>query len=205
MYFKVNTYFSISDCAFLFAVTSNEGNMYATKTFPITVILEAAILTILLLYGCKSKYSKYDFKNHKFDVQVIERLPLFDSLGWVLVQYYPSIEQHFKNGMRFQYITAHDGNDLYKAYPKEGADKIKGLLNNIGGQYIYGFEVFKDTTMKFLISDTYIQEYNIDISERLSFFPNTDSIKHKEPPTKDTILNKHWQYWIQFDERVSLF
>jgi len=204
LYFKVNAYFSAVP-ELQSPVTFNWIPMYLNKIYSIRVALTVAIVALSLLYGCQSKYSKYDFKNHKFDRQVIERLPLYDSLSWVLVRYFPSIEQHFKNGMLFQYITSKDGNDLYQAYPKEGADKIKGLLNKLGGQFIYGFQVFKDTTMKFFISDTYIQEYNVDIFERLSFFPRADSIKHKEPPTKDTILNKHWQYWIQFDERVDLF
>ena len=159
------------------------------------------IIVLCIATGCGHKALNTYFKNHGFDKQVIEKLPIYDSLANILLENYSSIHSHIKKEDNYyRYIPSRDGNDIYKLLPKPGAEKVEQYIAQIGTNHIYGFEVFKDTTMKILISDTYIQADHLYVRERLSFYPLGGNIRQRDFPIKDTILNRNWQYWISFDE-----
>jgi hypothetical protein len=84
---------------------------------------------------------------------------------------------------------------------QDEAAKIKAYITQLGPNFFYGFDLYKDSTMKFYVRDTLLKSYHLEMYERLSFFPaGTDSIKKRDFPSRDTILNRNWQYWIRFDE-----
>jgi hypothetical protein len=153
----------------------------------------------ILQTGCRNSDLNSTFKNHQFDKQVIERLPVYDSLANTILANYPSAQFNHRTNS-YRYIPNLDGNDLYKVFSKEAGDKVKQLLTQLGPNLGYGFECYKDSTMKFLIRDTYIGKNHLSIRERLSYYPPGKNIRHREFPIKDTILTNHWQYWISFEE-----
>src|SRR5262245_37554287 len=163
------------------------------------------IVFLILSISCRSKFSTFDFKNYAYDKQVIEKLPVYDSLATVLLKHYSSIDTFIKTQSSYSYIPSEDGNDLFKHFPREGATKIRKYMTQIGDSLIYGFQVYKDSTIKIRIKEIYIQSYRLAIMERLSFYPTGNGIKRREYPDKDTLLNKNWQYWIAFDDREGLF
>jgi hypothetical protein len=163
------------------------------------------LLLLFITVSCRSKFSKFDFKNYKYDKQVIQKLPIYDSLVSVILKNYSSIEPYIKTQSSYSYIPLQHGNDLYKQFPREAAVKIRKYLNQIGDSLVSQFEVYKDSTIKFHIKDIFIQSYHITIMERLSYYPTGNGIKRRQYPDKDTLLKKNWQYWIAFDERVGVF
>jgi hypothetical protein len=60
--------------------------------------------------------------------------------------------------------------------------------------------VYKDSTIKIYIRDSSLKDYHLNINERLSFYPAGKTISLREFPAKDTLLYKHWQYWILFNQ-----
>ncbi|MBK6381399.1 MAG: hypothetical protein IPF72_17685 [Chitinophagaceae bacterium] len=42
-------------------------------------------------------------------------------------------------------------------------------------------------------------ETKVDVQENLSYYPAGKSIRQREYPSKDTVLNTNWQYWARFD------
>jgi hypothetical protein len=170
-----------------------------------SVSVTIIIFLLLALYistGCRQDL-KTTVRNYKFDIEVIKKLPVYDSLANVLLRNYSSIQQHIgKSQTYYSYLPAENGNDLYKVLPEQDAVKVKEYFTQLGDTFIDGFQVFKDSTIKILIRDTYIQSDHLEVGEQLSYYPFAREIKHREFPAKDTILNKHWQYWIAFEERI---
>lgn len=159
-----------------------------------------AIAFVFAAVACGHKDLHTTFNNYHFDRQVVMKLPLYDSLVNVIMPNYPAPHQ-FNNGKTsYRYVPASDGNELYKVFPQQKGDQIKHYLNQLGAELVYGFECYKDTTIKIMIRDIYIQKDHVNISERLSYFPAGKEIRKKDFPIKDSILNDHWQYWIAFDE-----
>ena len=117
----------------------------------------------------------------------------------ILIQHYPTRAQFNYDKNAYRYIPTEDGNDLYKVFPAEAGDKIKQHIKNLGNNFIYGFDCYKDTTIKIMLRSAY-QKNHVDIFERLSYFPLGMNIKHRQFPMKDTILTPHWQYWVDFEE-----
>jgi len=154
-----------------------------------------------LVAGCSNDDLTSKFNNHKFDQGVIDKLPVYDSLANVLLENFPSIRQRIKVESYYSYWPAEHVNDLYKVLPKPGADKVKQYLNQLGAGYIYGFDVYKDSTIKIHLKEIYFQADHLHIREKLSFYPTGTNIRKREFPIKDTILNKNWQYWISFDKQ----
>jgi len=159
------------------------------------------IIFLCLAAACNTNDLTSHFNNHKFDKEVIDKLPLYDSLANVILENFTSIRPHIKVESYYSYIPAEDGNDLYKVLPKPGADKVKQYINQLGAGYIYGFDIFKDSTIKIHIKEFYFQADHLHIREKLSFYPTGTNIRKREFPIKDTILNKNWQYWISFDKQ----
>ena len=91
--------------------------------------------------------------------------------------------------------------DVFTKLPPEAATKIDQYFTKLGKDFIDGFDVFKDSTIKIYIRSSPSETSQVDIEENLSYYPNGSNILRREFPVKDTILNKHWQYWIRFNKR----
>jgi hypothetical protein len=159
------------------------------------------IVCVFLTANCGSNDPVYDYQNHRFDLQVIEKLPAYDSLSHLLIQNFSSMQQDIKENNYFDYGRAQDTSYLYKKLPRESADKVISYFSQLGENFINGFAVFKDSTIKYYIRDKYLDSFSLTIRERLSYFPNGGTMPQRESPGKDTALNKNWQYWISFDEK----
>lgn len=141
---------------------------------------------------------------YKFDQQVIEKIPLYDSLASAILEKHSFFEQQInqKDSYRaYKYIPSSDEPDVFKKLPPEIAPKIDKFFNRLGRDFIDGFDVFKDSTIKIRIRYRLSENSPVDIEENLSYFPTTIKIQHKEMPVRDTILNTHWQYWVRFNKQ----
>ena len=159
------------------------------------------ITFLCLVIGCHST-PDYNYRNHPFNHEVIEKLPIYDSLGRAIIQHYSAIYKPTKGEPTYVYIDYQDGDEIYKDLPQDAAGKIKGYITELGPNFFFGFDLYKDSTMKIYVRDTLLKTFHMDVFERLSFFPaGTDSLKKRDFPSRDTILNKNWQYWIRFDNQ----
>ncbi len=158
------------------------------------------LLFILSAAGCGSKNKTYNYKNHPFDEQVITKLPLYDSIGQLLIQNFAALQQEMKDHSSFDYGRSAAATLVNPRLPPDVSEKINGFMKELGSDYLSEFSVYKDSTIRFSIRDTDLKEYGITARERLSYLPNGGSMQRREPPNKDTILNSKWQYWIRFDE-----
>ena len=159
--------------------------------------------------GCHSSTDKVKpvYNNYKFDSLVIEKLPVYDSLASVILEKFSL----FKNNMdanesyqAFRYMPASQQTEVFKRLPPEAGVDIGPYFAKLGKDFIYGFDVFKDSTIKIYVRKRFSEKSQIDIGENLSYYPAGNNIRRKELPDKDTILNKNWQYWTRFHKR-SLF
>jgi hypothetical protein len=160
-------------------------------------------ISILLLFaaGCRSDSADYDYQNHPFDQQVIARLPLYDSISAVLIRNFPALMPDIKEQSAFEYRRSEGANSLYQKLPRPAAEKISGYLAQLGDGFLTAIDVYRDSSIRYSIRDTYLEKYYVTIRDRLSYYPNGGNMRRREAPDKDTILNKNWQYWIRFDEQ----
>jgi hypothetical protein len=163
-----------------------------------------SVLPILLLFlagGCRSKNKAYDYKTHPFDKEVIARLPLYDSLSQVLLANFAALQDEIREHSSFDYGRSQGAVLVNPKLPPEATEKINRYMSQLGDKFLSEFSVYKDSTIKYSVKDTNLEGYNITVRERLSYLPNGGTMQRREPPNKDTILNRNWQYWIRFDER----
>jgi hypothetical protein len=158
------------------------------------------VILLILTSACRHKDLATTVNQYPFDKQVIDKLPLYDSLVNAILPFYPSPPQHNNNNLSYRYIPSSDGNDLYKVFPGQKGDRVKQFLGQLGSEFIYGFECYKDSTIKIMIRDIYIQKDHVNIMERISYYPSGKNIPKRAFPIKDTVLDSRWQYWIAFDE-----
>ena len=154
--------------------------------------------------GSPSKELTADYDNYKFDQQVIQRLRVYDSLAVAILENFPSFQKliNEKDSYRsYRYMPLSDDSDLSKKLPQEGAAKINQYFTELGTNFIYGFDVFKDSSIKIYIRKSFSEKDKVDIGENLSWETTGSNIRRREFPVKDTMLNKNWQYWIWFDKR----
>lgn len=174
--------------------------LYKLQTLSFLLLLTA------MTAGCHADSNEVSavFYNYRFDPRVINSLPLYDSL-------LSSIE---KNMGVFQKNI--DPNDSYKSFrykpgsaesgvfnvlPKEAGPEIEYYFSKLGKDLIYRFDVFTDSTIKIYISNRPSSLNGIYVEENLSYFPAEASITKKTFPAKDTLLNRHCQYWMRVSER----
>ena len=167
------------------------------------------LLFLFLATGCHldSEEVSTDYKSYKFDPKVIEKLPIYDSLVSAILEKSLFFQQHINENdsyRAYKYMPLSDQADVFKKLPQEVAPKIDLYFTRLGKDFIYGFDVFKDSTIKIYIRNSPSEESQVDIEENLSYYPVTTNIRRRELPIKDTILNEHWQYWTRFNKR-SLF
>lgn len=163
------------------------------------------IICLLLTFGCepRAKEINFDINSYQYDKQVIEYLPVYDSLVKNILENYPSFQQLINEDesyRAYRFMPYSDSSDLLKIVPKLGATIINEYFTQLGKNYIYGFDLFKDSTIKIYIKKVFSEKDRVFVSENLSYYPTGTNIRRREFPIKDTLLNKNWLYWIRFDK-----
>jgi hypothetical protein len=166
----------------------------------------AIFLFLYLATGCHLDSEKVsaDYTSYKFDPKVIEKLPIYDSLVSAILENALFFQQHINENdsyRAYKYMPLSDQTDVFRKLPQEVAPKIDPYFTQLGKDFIYGFDVFKDSTIKIYIRNHPSEELQADIEENLSYYPVRSNIRRRELPVKDTILNEHWQYWTRFNKR----
>ncbi len=164
------------------------------------------LLFLSLAMGCHSDSEEVSvvYKNYKFDPKVIEKLPVYDSLASAILEKFSFFQQHMnvnESYRAYRYLPLSDQDDVFKKLQPELAPKIEPYFTKLEKDFIYGFDVFKDSTIKIYIRKSLSEKSQIDIEENLSYYPVKTNIRRREFPDKDTILNEHWQYWSRFNKR----
>jgi hypothetical protein len=77
----------------------------------------SVILLLLFAIGCRPKDFTPIYHSYTFDRQVIAKLPVYDSLINVLLEYYPSIREHTQTEPSYQFIPSAFSYDLYEKLP----------------------------------------------------------------------------------------
>ena len=163
-------------------------------------------LFLYLTTGCHSDSEKIspDYNTYKFDSQVIEKLPIYDSLVSAILENFPLFQKHINENdsyRAYKYMPNSNETDVFTKLPKEAAPGIGEYYTKLGKNFIYGFDVFKDSTIKIYIRSSPSKTSQVDIEENLSYYPAESDIRRRVFPIKDTILNKHWQYWTLFNKQ----
>lgn len=139
--------------------------------------------------------------SYRFDAKVIEKLPVYDSLAAAIIEKFSFFRQHIndKESTRsFRYMPSSTEKDVSTKLPTEVAGKIDRYFNQLGDGFIDGFDVFKDSTIKFHVRISSSNSAPVEIHEYLSYYPAGNFFR-RELPARDTILNDHWQYWALFE------
>lgn len=162
------------------------------------------IILLSVFCGCKTKSSKIipAYTNYTFDNRVIEKLPAYDSLAAAILKEIQLFQVTVTEGddyYAYRYMPASDDPGVHKKLPEQIEARFNNYLGNIGNDLIYGFDVFKDSTIKIYVRKRTLDSSKVEIEENLSYFPAGNSNKKREYPVKDTVLNKYWQYWTRFD------
>jgi hypothetical protein len=164
------------------------------------------LIFILIASGCGSGDEKFKnvYNNYRFDTAVINKLPLYDSLASfvsaniALFHKYTDTSEAYQ---AFRYMpTAYDAG-VYRQLPAELDSGISPIYKALGEHFIYGFDVFKDSTIKIYIRAYPVKKTMVDIEENLAYYPTGKKMKQREFPVKDTVLNKQWQYWVRLNEQ----
>ena len=168
------------------------------------------ILCLLLTLSCGpgAKEISFDLSSYQYDKQVIEQLPTYDSLVVTIIENYSSLQNLIKEDesyRAYRYMPYSDSIDLLKIVPKLGATKINEYFTELGKNFIYGFDLFKDSTIKIYIRKVLSEKDQVLVSENLSYYPSGTNIRRREFPIKDTLLSKNWLYWIRFDKPDLFF
>ena len=163
------------------------------------------LLFLFTVAGCDTgeKEVEKEYSNYKFDQQVIDKLPLYDSLVSAIIDNFPSFAKFIKDEdsyRSFRYIPASEDPDVFIKLPPAAAPQIMPYYNRIGKDFIYGFDVFKDSSIKIHVRSRFLPESKVDIAEHLSYYSG-GNIRDRIFPEKDTTLNKNWQYWTSFGKR----
>ena len=169
----------------------------------------ARLSILLFLYlssGCHSESEEVSTVNtsYKFDPKVIEKLPIYDSLASAILEKFPFFQQHISENdsyRAYKYMPLSDQADVFKKLPQEVAPKIDHYFTKLGKDFIYGFDVFKDSSIKIYIRSNPSEKSQVAIEENLSYYPMRSNIRRREFPIIDTILNEHWQYWSRLNKR----
>jgi len=168
-------------------------------------LLPLGILSIL--FSCHSLESPEVsdvYEKYKFDITVIQKLPVYDSLASAILEKYTFFRQNIKDDdayKSYKYMPGSDASDVHKQLPADIAPAIDRWFATLGNDFVAGFTVYTDSSIKISIRNRLSKTALVDVEENLSYYPKTGSFQHREYPVKDTILNEHWQYWARFNKR----
>jgi hypothetical protein len=161
------------------------------------------LLILFVLAGCDIKKDNVseDYDNYKFDPLVIERLPLYDSLAMAITQNYPVFRGNIsetESYRAYRYMPSSTEAEVFTNLPADLDTKVAHYYTQLGKDFIYGFDVFKDSSIKIYVRNKFSSESKLDLWENLSYYPPGTNMRRREFPDKDTVLNEHWQYWVRF-------
>ena len=167
------------------------------------VTILSLLLVLYAIEGCHPDVKKNSplYNQYKFDTNVIDKLPMYDSLVASILENSSFFQQSINEKdsyHSFRYMPVSNESGVFKKLPPEVARAIDQCFAKLGKRFIYGFDVFKDSTIKIYIRRSRSDTFKVDILENLSYFPSGSHIPKRDFPVKDTLLNKHWQYWIGF-------
>lgn len=177
--------------------------IYFIRKYVTRFILFVSFCTAI---GCHSKSSEVRpvYDAYHFDSKVIDKLPVYDSLALAVLEKYSL----FRAGMdddggynAFTFMPGSYDENVCDKLPPEAGTAINQYYNQLGKDFIYGFALFKDSTVKIYVRNKASDTHAVDIAENLSFYPVETNIRRREFPDKDSILNKHWQYWARFTKQ----
>ena len=174
------------------------------------IIFTRLFLFILLaVIGCNSgdDHVLHTYNTYKFDQKVIDKLPVYDSLVHAILEKINIFKSSIDGNdayQAFRYMPASIEPEVFKRLPQEIGPGIDGYFAELGKDFIYGFDVFKDSTIKIYVRSQTITNGSVIIEENLSYYPAGSNQRQREYPVKDTILSKHWQYWARISKE-SLF
>ncbi len=168
-----------------------------------------ASLLLIFIYiasGCGSGDEKFKtvYDNYRFDTAVIKKLPLYDSLARTISASQPLFQKYIDTSesfRAFRYMPAAYQEGVYRQLPPELDSGISPIYKALGDNFIYGFDLYKDSTIKIYIRAYPVKKTMVDIEENLAYYPEDKKVKQRAFPLKDTTLNKHWQYWVRFNEQ----
>lgn len=167
-------------------------------------IITASVSVFIFTIGCVSGPEDMikAFENHRFDTSVISKIPEYESFAKTVVANYRSFEVHFDNNASykaFRYIPGSTNTEIFHKLPEGIPVNVDSFFTTIGSNFIYGFDLFRDSSIKIYIRTGKAAKKNILIEENLSYYPAA-AIRHRNYPDKDSILNEHWQYWARFSK-----
>lgn len=164
------------------------------------------LLLVLFISGCTA--NKKEISNaldtYHFDQEVIHKLPVYDSLARYLLQEMSPLFQTIDSNdgyQAFRYLPAYNETDLFNKLPAEIKLQINDFFTKLGKNYIYGIDVFKDSSVKIHVRLSEGTKALVTMNENLSYLPEGKTHRKRQFPDRDTILNKHWQYWVRVDEQ----
>ncbi len=166
-------------------------------------------LLLLFMYtatGCHSDTEAVQsaYNNYKFDPQVIEKLPVYDSLAAAILEKHTVFQAYLDANdasQAFRYMPASTDAEVFKKLPQEIGTGIDLYFTKLGTNFIYGFDLFKDSSIKIYVRSRKAETGKVDIEENLSYYPEGGKMRQREFPSKDSILNKRWQYWARVNEQ----
>ena len=178
--------------------------LYFSRTFLTRLFL------LLFLYpaaGCHSATEEVlpVFNNYTFNPKVIEKLPVYDSLVYAIIEKLPLFQKNINEKdsyQAFRYMPASKEADVFRKLPLGAGTDIDCYFTKLGKNFIYAFDVFKDSTIKIYIRNTPSETNLVDIEENLSYYSAGRNIRQRKFPVKDTMLNKNWQYWSRFNKQL---
>jgi hypothetical protein len=170
------------------------------------VCFNALLLFLFFVTGCHSDNKEILplFNAYQFDQKVLEKLPVYDSLAVEIIEKFPAFKKSIDSNesyQAFRYMPGSGDTTVFKKLPPEVSAAINHYFTTLGNNFIFGFDVFKDSTIKIYIRNTSSKTAFVDVEENLSYYPDEKNIRHREFPVKDSILNEHWQYWARFNKR----
>lgn len=174
---------------------------FSTRLLCKTFLLLPAIY---LATGCNAgkEEAQYSYNEYRFDSTVIQKLPLYDSLVSAIIEKMPVIYGSINKDASYQafrYMPTSTEQDVFTRLPAAAEGKISEYYKQLGNDYIYGFDVFKDSSIKIYIRSRPSKTTSVTIEENLSYYPTGKNYKKREFPARDTIINDHWQYWTFFN------
>ncbi len=146
--------------------------LYNSRKFLLRIWFFSFCCLAVACHGRNDKSVAYD--QFKFDPAVISKLPLYDSLASAIIDNFPAFSKFIKkdDGYRaFRYMPSSKEADMFIKLPPEAAPGIDPIFNQIGKDFITGFDLFKDSSIKIYIRSTYVDSTREDIEENLSYVP----------------------------------
>ncbi len=163
------------------------------------------LLLLCLATACQQNSDQVlpAFNSYKFDARVIEQLPVYDSLVSAITEKLSLFKQNIDKNDAYQvyrYTPESYEPGTFQKILKEPGPKIDYYFAKLGKGFIYRFDVFTDSTVKIYIRNWRDETTGLDMEENLSYYPKAGPMQPRTFPSKDTVLTKHWQYWMRVNQ-----